>query len=1093
MRSFAETPGLAATEALAEETWASAEWYEALTLSERSLRWRSGCATGPAAGDSDRDDRDGRAGRRFGRWRAQSPFPDEGVLRRRLAGEGLTPQDLRALLGEPPEELAARTAGRPGWLDELERAFSAARTDPFPLEDVLAGSGQGAMLELVRPLLDAGYARLAAGIRTLAAASPRPPYDAAAAARLMAGNIPSHLQLLLGRCMTVELHLASRSGCLAGDTPEARFQSFAASLRDPAVALPILRRYPVLARQVTETIGRWVDYSLEILAHLAADAARLRAVFASGRELGTLTEATAGLGDAHRGGRSVVRLRFDSNLALVYKPRCVAVEAAFQRLLEWTCERDFAPAFRLLRVLDAGDHGWAELVVAAPCADAGQLERFYLRQGGYLALLYALSATDMHHENLVAVGEHPVLVDLEALFHPQDQTLGRAAVGPALPDTALRVGFLPTADWGGLNDKDGIDLSGLTASAGQIMPAPVLQATDTGTDQMRFQRRRLAVPVGEHRPTLGGAEVPLGPHIASIVAGFDRMARLLRTHREELLSPSGPLAAFAAAPIRVLVRMTMAYATLFFDGQHPHVLGDALDRDRLFDRLWSAVDDYPALERLVPAEHRDLCRGDIPMFTTSPGSLDLWTSDGEVVPGFLETTALDVVRQRLAGLDEAELGRQTWIVRNSLGAVVGGRGESPFYDLRESAAAPPRDDLIAAAVDAGLRLEALAFRSGDAALWFAPDVRADGSRWSLVPAAPDLHMGIPGIALFLAYLGRVSGEQRFTRLARAAAVTLRHQIGPGENRLDAIGGFSGWGGVLYTFTHLGALWEDESLLDQAEQVAATLEPLIADDSNYDVVGGAAGCLVSLLGLGAWRAQERSLQLAVRCGERILERARRMDRGLGWVLEIAGPQPLAGFSHGAAGISWALLQLAAACGDSRYRRAALAGVEYERSLYSAAEANWPDLRGGGPTPDGGGLRYMCAWCHGAAGIALGRLDSLRFADHPELREDAAIALRTTLATGFGKGHCLCHGDLGNLEAISLAAEVLADPFFAQRAAALAGGILDGIKRHGRLVGVSTDAEAPGLMVGIAGIGYGLLRLAAPRQVPSVLRLAPPPIR
>jgi hypothetical protein len=41
------------------------------------------------------------------------------------------------------------------------------------------------------------------------------------------------------------------------------------------------------------------------------------------------------------------------------------------------------------------------------------------RQGVYLAILYALEATDFHHENLIAVGEHPILLDLEALFHPR--------------------------------------------------------------------------------------------------------------------------------------------------------------------------------------------------------------------------------------------------------------------------------------------------------------------------------------------------------------------------------------------------------------------------------------------------------------------------------------------------------------------------------------------------------------------------------------------------------------------------------------------------------------------------------------------------
>ena len=111
----------------------------------------------------------------------------------------------------------------------------------------------------------------------------------------------------------------------------------------------------------------------------------------------------------------------------------------------------------------------------------------------------------------------------------------------------------------------------------------------------------------------------------------------------------------------------------------------------------------------------------------------------------------------------------------------------------------------------------------------------------------------------------------------------------------------------------------------------------------------------------------------------------------------------------------------------------------------------------------------------------------------VREDAAVAVRTTLATGFGRGHCLCHGDLGNLEAVTLAAETLELPDLAARAAGLAGGILDGIERCGRLGGVAADAEPLGLMVGTAGIGYGLLRLAAPREVPSVLRLEPPAAR
>lgn len=58
------------------------------------------------------------------------------------------------------------------------------------------------------------------------------------------------------------------------------------------------------------------------------------------------------------------------------------------------------------------------------------------------------------------------------------------------------------------------------------------------------------------------------------------MARLLATHRAELAAPAGPLARFATAPVRVLLRQTAAYAALYNDAQHPYVLGDALERER---------------------------------------------------------------------------------------------------------------------------------------------------------------------------------------------------------------------------------------------------------------------------------------------------------------------------------------------------------------------------------------------------------------------------------------------------------------------------------------------------------------------------------
>jgi len=100
------------------------------------------------------------------------------------------------------------------------------------------------------------------------------------------------------------------------------------------------------------------------------------------------------------------------------------------------------------------------------------------------------------------------------------------------------------------------------------------------------------------------------------------------------------------------------------------------------------------------------------------------------------------------------------------------------------------------------------------------------------------------------------------------------------------------------------------------------------------------------------------------------------------------------------------------------------------------------------------------------------------------------VRKTVERGFGENHCLCHGDLGNLDFLLQARQALADP-------ALDGPIdrqtlttLASIARDGWLCGTRGGVESPGLMSGLAGIGYGLLRLADPERVPSVLTLEPP---
>src|SRR5262249_26293281 len=153
-----------------------------------------------------------------------------------------------------------------------------------------------------------------------------------------------------------------------------------------------------------------------------------------------------------------------------------------QELLSWVNAQggDSAPfGFRTLAVLDREEYGWMEFAAAEPCQTPAEVARFHERLGGLLAVLYALAATDCHYENLIAAGEHPVVVDLESLFHPQIQRGKQARPHEDLRSqfalhSVLRVGLLPF-QIGQRDGFEGVDISGVAAVAGQPTPEKVIQ------------------------------------------------------------------------------------------------------------------------------------------------------------------------------------------------------------------------------------------------------------------------------------------------------------------------------------------------------------------------------------------------------------------------------------------------------------------------------------------------------------------------------------------------------------------------------------------------------------------------------------------
>jgi type 2 lantibiotic biosynthesis protein LanM len=1075
------------------DTWQTAEWFRALTLAERA---RLPCPPA-AAGDP------GRAPARLEDWRRQKPFDRDALFAERLAQDGLTEEDLPLLLGEPPEQLRERVAATPGWLVALRDAFAeqAAAEKLLPLlDEVQPDDALHGCLRALAPLLHRGARVVQDRAAQLRECLPGPTVDASTVTRAFLDDVVPTVLFQISKPIVLELHIARLRGRLDGHTPDARFESFLRHLAGGGLE-SLLVKYPVLGRQLVTVVDQSGGALAELVDHLHADWPALRTTFAGGADPGALVNIQAGKGDRHRRGRSVTLLQFESGLRLVHKPRSMAVDVHFQELLSWLNERGAQPRLRTLAILDRGSYGWSQFVAAAPCSSEEEVSRFFERQGAYLALLHALHATDVHNENLIAAGEDPVLVDLEALFHPHlygdDRILSVNRAAAALDQSVWQVGILPRRVWSD-DGSIGVDMSGLGGQAGQLNPHRLVGWDERGSDAMRLTRGRAVLPVSENRPRLGDQDVDVLDHGHAVVAGFVRMYRLLCLHRMELLD--GQLPRFADDEIRAVVRSTNVYGLLWYESFHPDLLRDALDRDRYLDRLWAEVAHRRSLTPAVPFEQRDLLRSDIPVFTTTPADRDLIASDGERLRNFLGTPSLELARERLAGLGEDDLATQTWIIEASLATLVMDREDRIGRPTPVRPTAPAtREQLTGLAGTIGRRLGELVLRSATGAHWLGVGP-LDDVHFGVFPSGTDLYAGTAGIALFLAHLGAVTGDEAHTELARQAVASLRAGLRPwlSADRADGdedgppppVGGFDGLGSTVYVLTQLGALWDDPVFLTEAETLAERLPELIDVDERLDVIYGSAGCLLALLALHAVRPSGPALGAAVRCGERLLGTARPMAEGIAWST-LADQPELGGFSHGTAGIAYALLRLASGTGDPRFAEAARAALAFDRSLFVPELGNWADLRvfpSRGTPADG--AQSMVAWCHGAPGIGLSRLAAPGFADDPRARKEVDTALSATTGFGFAINHSLCHGALGNAELLLTAARVLGRPQDLEALERATAEIVAGIDAGGPVTGVPLGVETPGFMVGLSGIGYQLLRLAEPDRVPCALLLAPP---
>ena len=908
-------------------------------------------------------------------------------------------------------------------------------------------------------------------------------------------------------------HLGA-AGDGSGPPVREHYERFIQSNRRNGLA-PLLKEFPVLGRLIGTVLSLWFQGSVEMLQRICADRTVLQQCFAipCGFHLKTVKQ---GLSDPHRGGRAVAVLEFadanstaNASLPVVYKPKDMAVDVAYQATLaDLNAHSDLSP-LRTLSIHNGDGYGYMEYVVHHLCANDKELSNFYLNAGRLTALLHLLGCTDCHHENLIACGDQLLLIDTETLLeanlpdHISDASSTTAQPEPStlqkqFQRSVLRSGLLP--QWMFLGEsKQAIDISALGMSPPNKPERIAAGWLGFNSDGMMPGRVSQPVEIPTSLP-VGIADVnPFDRFLENFCDGFSIQSEAIIKLRNRWLDVNGVLAHFAGLPRRIVLRATRVYFTIQRQQLEPTALRSSLAQALKLEQLarsFLLAESKPLHWPIFAAEVKQMQHLDIPFFThlIDADALQLGGLEQEL-PGFIQTSGLAAAYERLRNLDADEIAFQLRLIRGALEArqLRTTLESSPTLEtpaISEALMSTSAETSLEAAKRIAHRLLELAIRDSQGQVeWLGMDLGADSESFSFGPVGLSLYGGSIGIACLLQRLQVqqlcvVDADAIQAAILQPLLALVDQPSDDGRRRWwrDQPLGLSGCGGVLLALAMQGEQAMTNSLLE------AALPRFIEADLQLDVIGGCAGLIGSLLQLGT----ESALHLALRAGDHLI--TQQNEEGA-WS-SSSGQPALLGFSHGVAGYAAALARLHMFSGEERHHKAAASALAYERARFNKDKGNWPDYRQRSSDSDSDQPSFMASWCHGAPGIALGRACLWGTALWDEqCAQEIGVGLQTTAATQALAADHLCCGSLGLmvlLEMLSCGPWSIDDQLKSHCQDVAAQHRLEALRRcSGEQVELrcfSTKEGSltlPGFFTGLSGMGLALLEDDQSRAVVSQL--------
>ena len=437
-----------------------------------------------------------------------------------------------------------------------------------------------------------------------------------------------NIERIAERVLIQDIHRKKETGFLQGKTPEEQYRFYHEKWLDCRENVyKILKEFPELARLLFMEIQCNYELADEILEHLETDYSQIIKTFCHGRDFGDIREVSF-MGDAHNRGKKTARVEMDNGVTVHYKPHCLQNSQRYQEIYAYLCKKAGISCIEQ-RYLIRDTYGWEKHIEWQCCHTEEEVRRYFFRMGIHLMLGYTLGVTDLHGENVMAHGEHPVIIDLETcpgyIIQTEESSV-RRKTETLLAKSVLHTGILPVLTWGA--GKEAVILSAV--NTGKIVtPFRVPAVKKAETSEMYIDYQPVEFEIKENTLKINDKIVNAYEYAGNLEQGF-------RFAYEKVLTDKAiteMLEAFYDTGARVILRHTQQYSMYRFLSWHPDYVGERKRRAQLL-QVMHREGETETQKKIHDYEIQDLLENDIPCFHTEGRERCIYTGDGKSVKDY---------------------------------------------------------------------------------------------------------------------------------------------------------------------------------------------------------------------------------------------------------------------------------------------------------------------------------------------------------------------------------------------------------------------------------------------------------------------------